>query len=131
MLAAILGPALAIGAWLLVANSYRAEKRTIITELAKRLKRSDITDTSGAGEVDDVPTQEMRKVAMEMAKWCLWRWDGWSGFRAGSDRQLAPPTPAPVSKQPQPSAHVPARLCAAPSPHPHPPPPTIHSLVHV
>lgn len=83
---------------MLVANSYRAEKRTIITELGRRLKRSDITDSSGAhiaDEVDDAPTQEMRKVAMEVAKWCLWRWDGWSGFRAGSDRQV--PAPAPAS----------------------------------
>ena len=27
----------------------------------------------------------MKKVAGEIAKWCLWRWDGFLGFRAGSD----------------------------------------------
>lgn len=101
VLAAVLGPTLAVGAWLLITTSYRTEKRTIIAELGKRLRASDITDTSGAaGEIDEMPTEEMRKVAREIAKWCLWRWDGFLGFRAGSDRQFAtlhPPPPSPTS----------------------------------
>lgn len=89
MLAAVLGPTIALVTWVVITNSYRREKRTMVAELVKRLKASDITPTHDATiEFDDVPTDEMQRIAREIAKWCLWRWDGFLGFRAGSDRQV-------------------------------------------
>ena len=84
----------------------------MIAELVKRLKASDITLTCDAAvEFDSVPTEEMKQVAREIAKWCLWRWDGFLGFRAGSDRQAImrdafPPPPSPRAPHPSPPTHA-------------------------
>ena len=77
----MLGTTIAVVTWVAITHSYRNEKRILTTEIGNRLQASDITDTSNTVQ----PTEEMRSVAREIAKWCLWRWDGFLGFRAGSD----------------------------------------------
>ena len=71
-----MGTALAVGTWMVITVSYRTEKRSIVAELVKRLKPTDITDTQRSAAAHDDPTEEMRKAAKEIAQWCLWRWDG-------------------------------------------------------
>ena len=83
-----MGTALAVGTWMVITVSYRTEKRSIVAELIKRLKPTDITDTQRSAAAHDDPTEEMRNAAKEIAQWCLWRWDGICGFRAGFDRQV-------------------------------------------
>ena len=63
----VLGATFAAGIWLAVAHSYRTEKRRIVAEVARRLKASDITEASDAVQATDL----MRKVAKEVATWCL------------------------------------------------------------
>lgn len=76
-----MGTTAAVVAWLAITYSYRKEKHTIVAEVARRLKASDVTDLqTGHGLSAD-----MTKAAKEIAQWCLWRWDGFLGFRAGSD----------------------------------------------
>ena len=81
VLAPVLGTAIAVITWVAITHSYRNEKRILIAEIGNRLKASDTTDAPDTVQ----PSEEMRNVAREIAKWCLWRWDGFLGFRAGSD----------------------------------------------
>ena len=101
---ALLLAVLAFSAWLYVTLRHRKEKQLLIYGVITRLRASDISSDSLSvsppglikaklGTVspssimlkDDVPTAEMKRVTKEITSWCLLRWGGPFGARAGSD----------------------------------------------
>lgn len=95
---------LAFCAWLYVTLRHRAEKQLLVYGVITRLQTSDITcdslSVSQPGQIkaspgsakpsdvvltDQVPNDKMKHVARDLMKWCLLRWGGPFGARAGSD----------------------------------------------
>lgn len=97
VVAAIVGPSIAIGTWFILTWRYRTEKKIILEEVIKRLKVSDIGRVDSADPCGVVigstarlgggndPSPQTRTVARHITRRCLRRWDGWMGIRASSD----------------------------------------------
>lgn len=75
VVAAVVGPSIAIATWFGLTWTYRTEKRIILNEVIRRLKVSDL------GKADPAH----RTIARDITRRCLRRWDGWLGIRASSD----------------------------------------------
>ena len=104
---AILLAAVAFSAWLHVTLRHRKEKQLLVYGVITRLRASDISSdslsvVSSPGQIqaapgssvispgsimlkEDVPTDKMKRVARDITTWCLQRWGGPFGARAGSD----------------------------------------------
>ena len=103
---AILLASVAFSAWLYVTLRHRKEKQLLVYGVITRLRASDISSDSlsasptgpikaasvssavshsGIMLKDDVATDRMKRVAKDITAWCLLRWGGPFGARAGSD----------------------------------------------
>ena len=103
---AILVAAVAFSAWLWVTLRHRKEKQLLAYGVITCLRASDISSDSlsagSSGQIkaasgssavshssimlkDDAPTDRMKRVAKDITTWCLQRWGGPFGARAGSD----------------------------------------------
>lgn len=103
---AIILASVAFSAWLYVTLRHRKEKQLLVYGVITRLRASNISLDSlsasptgqiqavpGGGAVshnsimlkDDVATDRMKRMAKDITTWCLLRWGGPFGARAGSD----------------------------------------------
>lgn len=96
---------IAVSAWLLVVLRHRQEKQALMLGVLSHLKASDITtespDSSQPDQIstaiyeaanasdlfitDQSPPREVKEVAKDVLTWCMVRWGGPFGARAGSN----------------------------------------------
>ena len=101
---ALLIASVAFSTWLFVTLRHKEEKSLLVYGVVTRLQPSDITSdslsvsqpgqikaSSGSAEPSDViltrqiPDDRMKHAARDIMNWCLLRWGGPFGARAGSD----------------------------------------------
>ena len=98
VVAAVMGPSIAIATWFGLTWTYRTEKRIVLNEVIRRLRVSDLGKAHPALQSegllagnpasswqDEELSPETRKIATDITQRCLRRWDGWLGIRASSD----------------------------------------------
>lgn len=101
---AVLVAGIPLCAWLYVTLRHRKEKQLLVYGVVTRLRASDVSSdslsVSAPGQIqanpgtvnhssimlkDDQLTDRMKRVARDITTWCLLRWGGPFGVRAGSD----------------------------------------------
>lgn len=96
VVAAVVGPSIAIATWFFFTWNHRRDKKIIVDEVVRRFMVSDMCRVDSApdsfllGSVvrsggPDMPSQKTRSLARQITRRCLRRWDGWLGIRPFSD----------------------------------------------